>query len=379
MSSSSQQGTTDNNDNSDDDHGEENPESVPLTSDITEEVVEDEEHVPNKDDSTPPDATATATIATTKARKMQALEIDDNDNDEEMNIVDDTASSQGDPAKDALNISADSEDLLSDDDDDDDMEGLLDNNRHDQTKKSTKKGKQRNSKTNTQSQQKQKQQKSSSALCSCCATQKIGNTTVFWPSRYQQTGWGMAGPHHFGPPAVLAILWAASFHFIRHAFYYVGWITGGICIAFSLTATYYLLDTAFRDPGIVAVHDDDGAAFGQRPAPPTRHHRWCDVCQAYQPPTGAHCPHCNVCVEGYDHHCAWMGCCIGKGNHKQFVRFNMTWLLFFCYSIFWVSALGPFLFWHGRHHGNGEEESFLGEEDALQDMSAEEPPGAAGG
>jgi len=32
-----------------------------------------------------------------------------------------------------------------------------------------------------------------------------------------------------------------------------------------------------------------------------------------------HCVDCNVCVEGYDHHCPVSGKCIGKGNWYCFI------------------------------------------------------------
>jgi palmitoyltransferase ZDHHC9/14/18 len=52
-------------------------------------------------------------------------------------------------------------------------------------------------------------------------------------------------------------------------------------------------------------------------------YRFCDRCKVWQPPDGVHCPECNVCIKGYDHHCVWMGTCIGKRNYRQFVLFNM--------------------------------------------------------
>ena len=52
----------------------------------------------------------------------------------------------------------------------------------------------------------------------------------------------------------------------------------------------------------------------------------------YQPPGAMHCPDCNVCVEGYDHHCPWMGICIGKRNYKKFMTFNITWLTYLIYA-----------------------------------------------
>lgn len=33
---------------------------------------------------------------------------------------------------------------------------------------------------------------------------------------------------------------------------------------------------------------------------------------------GTHCAICEVCIDGYDHHCGFIGKCVGKGNIKSF-------------------------------------------------------------
>lgn len=50
-------------------------------------------------------------------------------------------------------------------------------------------------------------------------------------------------------------------------------------------------------------------------------YRYCSTCNIFRPPRSKHCNSCNVCVSVFDHHCPWVGNCIGERNYSVFVLF----------------------------------------------------------
>ncbi|XP_054261086.1 palmitoyltransferase ZDHHC9-like [Macrosteles quadrilineatus] len=127
---------------------------------------------------------------------------------------------------------------------------------------------------------------------------------------------------------------------------------GALLFVFVMSA---LLRTSFSDPGVIPRATPDEAAYIEkqievsnsansptfRPPPRTKEIlvrgqtvklKYCFTCKIFRPPRASHCSLCDNCVERFDHHCPWVGNCVGKRNYRYFYMFIVS-LAFLCVFI----------------------------------------------
>ncbi len=68
--------------------------------------------------------------------------------------------------------------------------------------------------------------------------------------------------------------------------------------------------------------------------------KYCTKCSIEQPLRTKHCRSCNRCVATYDHHCPWIGNCVGEKNRRFFFiflvlqLFETTWAFIISLGIY---------------------------------------------
>ena len=117
-----------------------------------------------------------------------------------------------------------------------------------------------------------------------------------------------------------------------------------IFIIYLITSTLLII-SAFCDPGVILrfplknniLEDKKERRIFQLGY--IRKYKFCSSCLIMRPSRSTHCGDCNNCVEKFDHHCPWIGACVGKRNYKLFYFF----LFFLNFQIFLIVI---FCFYH---------------------------------
>ena len=93
--------------------------------------------------------------------------------------------------------------------------------------------------------------------------------------------------------------------------------------------------TALINPGY-PKHDIDSIT-----GEPRKKFYYCSTCKMFvnREKNTSHCPDCDICVEGHDHHCPWTGKCIGKNNLTSFYIFIFSIFALISYFAFAMSSM----------------------------------------
>ena len=67
----------------------------------------------------------------------------------------------------------------------------------------------------------------------------------------------------------------------------------------------------------------------------------CSVCRSTQNDKAVHCYECDVCIRGYDHHCDFMGKCIGGGNIWLFYIYVGVTPVYFIFTVILITISLP--------------------------------------
>eukprot|EP01130_Rhizamoeba_saxonica_P009131 TRINITY_DN3708_c0_g1_i1.p1 TRINITY_DN3708_c0_g1~~TRINITY_DN3708_c0_g1_i1.p1 ORF type:complete len:287 (+),score=17.85 TRINITY_DN3708_c0_g1_i1:72-932(+) len=122
---------------------------------------------------------------------------------------------------------------------------------------------------------------------------------------------------------LVTLVWPEIYDLVDIKYALAIYIITGVLWLYSIT---FHITCAYMDPGILPrmhgswkpnpiVQLKSGAKIEQR---------WCGTCRMHKPYRATHCGICNNCVSKFDHHCPWIGNCVGARNYKFFMLFILT-------------------------------------------------------
>ena len=112
-----------------------------------------------------------------------------------------------------------------------------------------------------------------------------------------------------------------------------------IIVILYLITIILLIIASFCDPGIILSFPMEKRIIEDRKESKIfqlgyiKNYKYCDTCSIMRPCRSTHCGDCNNCVEKFDHHCPWIGTCVGKRNYQYFYFFLLCLNILICLII----------------------------------------------
>ena len=115
-----------------------------------------------------------------------------------------------------------------------------------------------------------------------------------------------------------------------------------------IISSYFLFLSGMIDPGImlkgnqkdiVGENGEKTSIIKIRQLGYVNHYKICRTCNLIKPQRSSHCNTCNNCVIRFDHHCPWIGTCVGTRNYPFFfiflciLNFNQLFTIAICITL----------------------------------------------
>ena len=157
---------------------------------------------------------------------------------------------------------------------------------------------------------------------------RLGNTYTFFGDK-DGSPYIVIGPHWYMYAWFCSIMSAVYIFFIIHYWNYMNILfkIAWMCSFFTYFISYTII--FLINPGIPKY--DENAILGK----PREKYSICKRCGIWRclEKNVYHCFDCDICIEGYDHHCPWTGKCIAKNNITAFYIFLVSILGAFCFFV----------------------------------------------
>lgn len=125
------------------------------------------------------------------------------------------------------------------------------------------------------------------------------------------------GPHFYITIITIIISAIGAFFIIYHLYDKSNHLLLGLSTISTIFYLYCFVKIGISSPGLASSSEEPGLQMKITD-------RYCIPCRVVREPGTRHCYYCDVCIYKYDHHCPWVGKCIGRDNLCMFYVFLLS-------------------------------------------------------